>query len=293
MKPDSRPRPRLVKSIHGPVALTTIRGLTSQVSPETSSRRTTVAARGALRPHVIQRARPGTCGFGVLNQFQAQPFRIGDFGVVVSGRADHFGVESGPQRERRPPEAEPVFRQRGLAAGQKVVPHQTGLDEQRSPIARLGGPSQQIPDGRNNPGRPTEDRNRRGQRLDVVGRVLQQPVSLPEGLAHQAEFRVLQIAEAAVNDARHGGAGSGAEVGPVDQQDIDSLQRQLGEQADSIDAAANDQNGNIGVISKRGKFWPHRGSEGTQIVARRAPRSTRRASPLRTWNCSKGPSPRL
>jgi hypothetical protein len=108
------------------------------------------------------------------------------------------------------------------------------------------------------PGRPTEDRNRGGQRLDVVGRVSEQPVSLPEGLAHQAEFRVLQIAQAAVNDARHGGAGSGAEIGLFDQQDIDSLQRQLTEQADSVDAAADDQNGDIGAISKRGEFWPHR-----------------------------------
>jgi hypothetical protein len=57
-----------------------------------------------------------------------------------------------------------------------------------------------------------------------------------------------------VNDARHGGAGPGAEVGFVDQQDIDSLQRQLGQQANSIDAPANYQNGDIGVISKRSEF---------------------------------------
>jgi hypothetical protein len=60
-----------------------------------------------------------------------------------------------------------------------------------------------------------------------------------------------------VNDARHSGAGSGAEVGLVDQQGIDSLQGQLGKQADSIDAPADYENGDIGVIWKRGKFWTH------------------------------------
>ena len=131
------------------------------------------AARGALKPDVIQRARLGACGFGVLNQFQAQPFGIRDLGIVVSRGADHFGVQRRPQFERRRLHAEPVSRQRGLAAGQKVVPHQAGLDEQRSPIARLGGPSQHIPNGRKNPRRPTENRDRGGQRLDVVGRVFQ------------------------------------------------------------------------------------------------------------------------
>ncbi len=60
-------------------------------------------------------------------------------------------------------------------------------------------------------------------------RVSQQPVSLPEGLTHQPELRIFQIAEAAVNDTRHGGAGSGAKVGLVDQQGVDPLQRQLTE----------------------------------------------------------------
>jgi hypothetical protein len=60
-----------------------------------------------------------------------------------------------------------------------------------------------------------------------VGRVSQQPVSLAERLTDQPEFRVFQIAEAAVNDTRHGGAGPGAEVGLIHQQGIDSLQRQF------------------------------------------------------------------
>jgi len=51
-----------------------------------------------------------------------------------------------------------------------------------------------------------------------------------------------------MNDPRHGGAGAGAEIGFLDQQHIDSLQRQFVEQSDTIDATADDQNGNIGVI---------------------------------------------
>ena len=152
-------------------------------------------------------------------------------------------------------------RQRGLAAGQKVVPRETGLDEEGSPIARLGGPSQHVAYGRDNSRYPAENGNGRAQRLDVVGSVSQQPVSLLQGLAHQPEFRVLQVAQPAMNDARHGGAGPGAEVGLLDQQDIDSLQRQLRQQTNAVDAPAHYQNGDIAVISKRGKFWPHPRSE--------------------------------
>ena len=60
-----------------------------------------------------------------------------------------------------------------------------------------------------------------------------------------------------MDDARHGGAGPGAEVGLFYQQDIDALQRQLGQQTDAVDAPANYQDGDIGVISKRGEFWAH------------------------------------
>jgi len=61
--------------------------------------------------------------------------------------------------------------------------------------SRLGGPSQQIPDGRTNfPGRPIEIGIVVASGLDVVGRVCQQAVSLPEGLAHQRNSRVLQVA---------------------------------------------------------------------------------------------------
>jgi hypothetical protein len=60
-----------------------------------------------------------------------------------------------------------------------------------------------------------------------------------------------------VNDARCRGAGSRAEIGFFDQQTIDFLQGQLIEQTDSVNAAADDQHGDISVISKRIEFWPH------------------------------------
>jgi len=63
-----------------------------------------------------------------------------------------------------------------------------------------------------------------------------------------------------VNHARHGGARSGAEIGLVDQQKVNSLQRQLSQQADSVEAAAHDQNGDVGVLSKQVVFWAHSGS---------------------------------
>src|SRR5208283_116449 len=100
--------------------------------------------RGALKPDVIQRARPRTRGFGVLNQLEAQPLGVSDPGVVVSCGADHVRVQSGAERERRAPGPEPVSWQRGLASGEKVVQRQAGLDEERSSFARLGGPSQQV-----------------------------------------------------------------------------------------------------------------------------------------------------
>ena len=223
-------------------------------------------ARGALQPDVVQRTRLGKRGFRVLGQFEAQPFRIRDPRVVVGRGAKHLGVQRRPQRERRASEAEPVSWHRGFAAGQKVVKRQAGLDEQRASISRFCGPPQQIADGRNHAGRPIENRNRRGKRLDAVRRVAQQPVSLPERLPHQAEFRVLQIPETAVNHARHGGARPGAEIGFVDQQGVDSLQRQLAQQADAVDAAAYDQDGDVGVFTERSEFWAHAGWEHSKTM---------------------------
>ena len=181
------------------------------------------AARRAERPDVSNRVRSGERGFSVLNQFKAQALRIGDLGIVVSRRADYVGIQSWAERKSRAPGVEPMPGQGRFTAGEDVIQRQPGLDEERSPVARLGRPVQQISYPRNDPRHPVEDRNRGCQRLHVMGRVSEQTVPFSQGLSHQPKLRILQIAEAAVNDPRHGRAGSGAEIGLLDQQHVDPL----------------------------------------------------------------------
>ena len=212
------------------------------------------AASRTLGLNVIQGVRPGASLLSILDQLQAQPLRIGDLGIEVGSRADYAGIQSGAKRKSGAPGAEPVPRQGRIAAGEDVIQRQPGLDEERSPVARSGGQVQQIPYPRNDPRHPVEDRNRSRQWLDVVGRVSEQTVSFAQRLAHQTKLSILQIAEAAVNHPRHGGAGSRTEIGFLHQQHVDSLKRQLVEQADPVDASADDQNGDVGVIPKHCEF---------------------------------------
>ena len=70
----------------------------------------------------------------------------------------------------------------------------------------------------------------------------------------QAKFPIFEVAQTSVDDACGGCAGSGTEVGLVDKEYIDSLQREFTEEPDAIDPGSNDQYRYVGGFFERAKF---------------------------------------
>jgi len=141
-----------------------------------------------------------------------------------------------------------VARQRLLAVGKDIVHGQAGLDDER---AALGGPveqAQELERGVEHAGEPLEDGDGGGQRLDVVGGVVQQAVALGERFLHQAELAVFEVAQAAVRHVRRGRAGPSAEIAPVHQQRVHAVEGQLAEDADAVDARADDEDRDIRLL---------------------------------------------
>ena len=82
-----------------------------------------------------------------------------------------------------------------------------------------------------------------------------------QGFADEAELGVLKVAQAAVDDAGHGGAGAGAEVGFFDEKDVDALKGEFAEEADAVDATADDQDRDIEMFAKKREGRTHRQPE--------------------------------
>jgi hypothetical protein len=71
-------------------------------------------------------------------------------------------------------------------------------------------------------------------------RVLQQQVALPQRLPHQVELAILQVAQPAMHHARQRRTRARAEIVAFQQNHVDALQRQFAKRADTVDAAADD-----------------------------------------------------
>ena len=93
--------------------------------------------------------------------------------------------------------------------------------------------------------------------------------------AHESNLAVLEIAQAAVDHARRRRAAGAAEVAALDQQHVDALQRQLAEDADAVDAAADDQRLHLGVRLELGEHVFPRSDH------RKPCRQIRRTTPFR------------
>lgn len=76
-------------------------------------------------------------------------------------------------------------------------------------------------------------------------RVLEQEVALKRRLRNQSELTRFQIFQAAVNEPRWCSARAGTKIGLVDDQAIDTLYREVAEQAGAVDARPDDQNVDI------------------------------------------------
>ena len=72
-------------------------------------------------------------------------------------------------------------------------------------------------------------------------RVFDHAIALSHGFAHQAEFAVFKVADAAMRHVRGSCRCAGAEVGAVDQQYVHTVERQITECACTVDAPAHDE----------------------------------------------------
>ena len=68
----------------------------------------------------------------------------------------------------------------------------------------------------------------------------QQHLALAQRLAHQPEFAVLQIAQAAVDELRGRRRGAGGEIVLLDQDDAKAAAGGVARDAGAVDAAADD-----------------------------------------------------
>ena len=80
-----------------------------------------------------------------------------------------------------------------------------------------------------------------------MGRVVEEMIAFEKGLTDEGEFTVFEVAETAVNHAGGFRSGARGEVGAVNEEATDTLQRELPEQADTVDAAAEDEDGHTRV----------------------------------------------
>ena len=76
--------------------------------------------------------------------------------------------------------------------------------------------------------------------MHQVRLLLQQAPPLLQRLAHQPDLRVLQVTQAAVNDARRTAGGAGGEVMLLDQKGPPSAARAFPCDGNPVDAAADD-----------------------------------------------------
>ncbi len=161
------------------------------------------------------------------------------------------GVQLRQRRERALAPVEPVPGHRAAVAGERVVEHQADLDQQR---AALFGPPLLVgeqPERRRQDARKRRvDRNRGLQRPNVVRRVLQQAVAFVHRFVDEAEFAVLEVADAAVDHVGRRARCSGKVVASLDECDIDSLQCEVAERGNAVDSAADDQDVGGGSLAQ-------------------------------------------
>jgi hypothetical protein len=74
-----------------------------------------------------------------------------------------------------------------------------------------------------------------------VGSVEEKTVALFHGFAHQLEFALLEIADAAMDQPRGCRTRSAGEIRHLHQRRGHALCRQVAQNADAVDATANDQ----------------------------------------------------
>src|SRR3954469_20363101 len=86
--------------------------------------------------------------------------------------------------------------------------------------------------------RATVDRPRESERLDKVRRDAEQSLSLPNRLVNEMELALLQIADAAVYQARRATRGSASEIVPLEQADAEAAHDGVARDAAAIDATA-------------------------------------------------------
>src|SRR4051812_18098239 len=77
----------------------------------------------------------------------------------------------------------------------------------------------------------------------------EQGVPLGHRLVHEAEFTVLEIADAAVDHVGRRSRSAAHEVAPLDERDVDALKREIAHRRETVDAAADDED--FGVRTRR------------------------------------------
>ena len=84
-------------------------------------------------------------------------------------------------------------------------------------------------------------RQHEAQRPDDVRGIAEQNRALPQGLAHEPEVAVLQVAQPAVDELGAGGRCVRGQVVLLAQQHVEAAARRVPRDAAAVDAAADDQ----------------------------------------------------
>ena len=196
---------------------------------------------GSLEAHIIQCVHVRTLGLGVLNELHTEPFGIAEPGIVIGCRADDIRRELRARGQGNSTRMEVMRGQNRLISCKEVVQGQPDFERQGAGDVRPYPEAHQLSQGGKQAIGPVENRNGGGERPHIVGSVLDQAISLPQGFPDQAKFAILEVAQPAVHDARRGGTGARTEIGFFRQNRVHPLQSQFAEQANTIDPAPHNQ----------------------------------------------------
>ena len=87
----------------------------------------------------------------------------------------------------------------------------------------------------------------------------QQGVALLHRLAHQAQFTVLEVADAAVDHAARRTRSPGREVAALHECDVDTVEREFAEYGEAVDAPADDEHAGGWALEQFAHVRPHAG----------------------------------
>ena len=204
----------------------------------------------ALGCDVVEGEGKGVGLAGVVEEFDAEAFGLGDFGVVVGGGGDDVGVDAGDFGEGLVAGAEVMGGGSAVVSGDEVVEGESEACDEGAAFAWSDGESEEDEGGAEDAAEAGIEGDGGFQRADVVWSVGEEAVAFEQGFGDEGEFAVFEVAEAAVDHARGFGGSSGGEVVFVDEEGWEALEGEFAEEADAVDSTAEDEDGDLGMLDE-------------------------------------------